>query len=71
MAQFVKVGSRTEFEDLEAGSSLKPAGTALQSSTSAKTTMRSRIRALIGVARWQKELWRLTMFVKQQLPCRL
>jgi hypothetical protein len=48
MAQFVKVGSGTEFEDLEGGKLVEAGRHRI-------ATMRSRIRALIGVALWQRE----------------
>ncbi len=57
MAQFMKVGSRAEFEDLEAGKLVEAGGIASLSLMSAEATMRSRVRALIGVALWPREWW--------------
>ena len=57
MAQFMKVGSRAEFEDLEAGKLVEAGGHRVAVFNVAEATMRSRVRALIGVALWPREWW--------------
>jgi hypothetical protein len=54
MAQFLKVGSRTEFEDLEGGKLVEAGGQSIAILIWAGAITPSRIRVLVEADPWQK-----------------